>query len=99
MAIKDFGPVYFFGYSNGGFMAHRIACKGLPGLRAVACLAGTSYAEDSSCDGAPPVSVLRIDGSADDVIRFEGDETEPDPDHKGDGERAFYASAQDIVKR
>ena len=29
MAIKDFGPVYFFRYSNGGFMAHRIACKGL----------------------------------------------------------------------
>ena len=52
--VKDFGPVYFFGYSNGGFMAHHMACKGLPGLRAVASLAGTSYVEDSSCDGAPP---------------------------------------------
>ena len=41
--VKDFGPVYFFGYSNGGFMAHHMACKGLPGLRAVASLAGTSY--------------------------------------------------------
>ena len=29
--IKDFGPIYFFGYSNGGFMAHHMACKGLPG--------------------------------------------------------------------
>ena len=52
--IKDFGPVYFFGYSNGGFMSYHVACKGLPGLRAVASLAGTSYVEDSSCDGAPP---------------------------------------------
>ena len=52
--VKDFGPVYFFGYSNGGFMAHHMACKGLPGLRAVASLAGTSYVEDSSCDGAAP---------------------------------------------
>ena len=52
--VKDFGPVYFFGYSNGGFMSYHIACKGLPELRAVASLAGTSYGEDSSCDGALP---------------------------------------------
>ena len=51
--VADFGHVYFFGYSNGGFMAYHMACKGLPGLRAVASLAGTSYVEDSSCDGAP----------------------------------------------
>ena len=95
--VKDFGPVYFFGYSNGGFMSYHMACKGLPGLRAVASLAGTSYVEDSSCDGSPPVSVLHIHGTADDVILFEGDETEPDP--KGDGERAFYAGAQEMVTR
>ncbi|MYF82714.1 MAG: hypothetical protein F4176_00735 [Acidimicrobiia bacterium] len=95
--VMDFGPVYFFGYSNGGFMSYHIACKGLPGLRAVASLAGTSYVEDSSCDGASPVSVLHIHGTADDVIRFEGDESEPDP--KGDGTRAFYAGALDMVTR
>ena len=93
----DFGPVYIFGYSNGGFMAHHMACKGLPGLRAVASLAGTSYVEDSSCDGAPPVSVLQIHGTADGVIRFEGDESQPDS--KGDGERALYAGAQDMATR
>ena len=47
--VREFGPVYFFGYSNGGFMSYHMACKGLPGLRAVASLAGTSYVEDSSC--------------------------------------------------
>ena len=94
---RDFGPVYFFGYSNGGFMSHHMACKGLLGLRAVASLAGTSYVNDSSCDGAPPVSVLHIHGTADDVILFEGDESEPDP--KGDREKAFYAGAQDMVMR
>ena len=91
--IKDFGPVYFFGYSNGGFMSHHMACKGLPGLRAVASLAGTSYVEHSSCDGAPPVSVLHIHGTEDDVILFEGDESERD------GERAFYAGARDMAMR
>ena len=95
--VKDFGAVYFFGYSNGGFMSYHIACKGLPGLRAVASLAGTSYVEDSSCDGAPPVSVLHIHGTADDVVLFEGDESEPDP--QGDGEPAFYAGARDMVMR
>ena len=95
--VKDFGPVYFFGYSNGGFMSHHMACKGLPGLRAVAGLAGTSYVEDSSCDGAPPVSVLHIHGTADSVILYDGDAAEPDP--KSGGETAFYAGAQDMVTR
>ena len=63
LEVKDFGPVYLFGYSNGGFMSYHMACKSLPGLRAVASLAGTSYVEDSSCDGAPPVSVLHIHGT------------------------------------
>ena len=93
----DFGPVYFFGYSNGGFMAYHMACKGLPGLRAVASLAGTSYVEDSSCDGAPPVSVLHVHGTADGVILYEGDESEADP--KGNGKSAFYAGARDMVTR
>ncbi len=95
--IKDFGPVYFFGYSNGGFMSYHIACKGLPGLRAVASLAGTSYVEDSSCGDAPGVSVLHIHGTADAVILFEGDQSEPDPED--DGEPAFYTGARDMVMR
>ena len=95
--ILDFGPVYFFGYSNGGFMAHHMACKGLPGLRAVASLAGTSYVEDAACDGSPAVSVLHIHGTNDGVILFDGDRSEPDP--KGAGETAFYLGARDMVDR
>ena len=95
--IGDFGPVYFFGYSNGGFMAHHMACKGLPGLRAIASLAGTSYVEDSSCEGAPPVSVLHIHGTADTVILFLGDQTAPDPE--AGGEPAFYAGALEMAMR
>ena len=92
---KDFGRVYFFGYSNGGFMSYHMACKGLPGLRAVAALAGTSYVEDSRCDGASPVSVLHVHGTEDEVIRYDGDEGEPDPS----GKSAFYAGAQEMVAR
>ncbi len=95
--VREFGPVYFFGYSNGGFMSYHMACKGMPGLRAVASLAGTSYVEDSSCDGAPPVSVLHVHGTSDGVILFEGARSEPDP--KGDGDPAFYAGAEEMVAR
>ncbi len=95
--LKNFGPVYLFGHSNGGFMSYHMACKGLPGLRAVASLAGTSYVEDSSCDGVPSVSVLHIHGTDDQVVLFEGDESEPD--QKGEGEPAFYAGAVDMVMR
>ena len=63
----------------------------------MASLAGTSYVEDSGCDGAPSVSVLQIHGTEDAVILFDGDESDPDP--KGNGERAFYAGAPDMVMR
>ena len=95
--VKDFGPVYVIGYSNGGFMAHHMACKGLPGLRAVASLAGTSYVDDASCASAAPVSVLHIHGTADDVLRFDGDRSARV--QTADGEAAFYVGARDIVAR
>jgi len=95
--LFDFGPVYFFGYSNGGFMSYHIACKGLPGLRAVASLAGTSYVEDAVCHSALPVSVLHIHGTEDNVIFFEGDTSDPDPE--GAGKTAFYAGAQEMMMR
>ena len=56
----------------------------ISGLRAVASLAGTSYVEDSICIGAPAVSVLHFHGTADDVIRFDGDEIEAGPKGYGD---------------
>ena len=91
------GPVYFFGYSNGGFMSYWMACQGLPGLRAVASLAGTSYVDDTACEGAPPVSVLHIHGTEDEVILYEGDSKEPSA--KDDGEPAFYVGAPEMAHR
>ena len=95
--MKEFGPVYFFGYSNGGFMAHHMACKGLAGLGAVASLAGTSYVEESSCEGAPPVSALHVHGTEDGVILYDGDTTEGG--QNSGGETAFYVGAEDMVRR
>ena len=92
-----FGPVYVVGYSNGGFMAHHLACKGLDGLRAVASLAGTSYVADASCAGAAPVSVLHVHGTADDVIRFGGDVSVRVTAE--DGSAGFYLGAREMAAR
>ncbi|MDD9995575.1 MAG: hypothetical protein OXS35_07520, partial [Dehalococcoidia bacterium] len=94
--VWDFGAVFFLGYYNRGFISYHNACKGLPGLRAVASLAGTSYVDDSSCEDAQPVSVLHIHGTADHVILFEGDEGETVQEG---GEPAFYAGAHDMMRR
>jgi len=94
--VKDFGPVYFFGYSNGGFMAYHMACKGLPGLRAVASLAGTSYVDDTDCESAVPVSVLHIHGTDDAVVLFEGIEGQTDAEGK---DRPGYAGALEMARR
>ena len=92
----DMGPVYFFGHSNGGFMAYRMACESLPGLRAVASLAGTGYLDETRCDGAALVSVLHIHGQADRVIRFHGSEESQLP-AMTPNER--YAGAKDMYWR
>lgn len=68
--------VYAIGYSNGGFMAHRLACDGMPKLAGIAVLAGSSFECAQRCDGAAPISVLQIHGDEDALVAYDGD---PDP--------------------
>ncbi|MDE2745416.1 MAG: hypothetical protein OXI41_05455 [Chloroflexota bacterium] len=70
--IVDVSGVYVVGYSNGGFMAYRLACDGLDGLVAIASLAGSSFGDPERCADAPPVSVLQIHGSDDLDIPYAG---------------------------
>ena len=65
--------VYVIGYSNGGFMAYRIACDGLPKLAAIAVLAGSSFERAERCDDAAPLSVLHIHGDRDDLVSYAGE--------------------------
>lgn len=64
--------VYLIGLSNGGFMSYRMACESMPGLRAIAAVAGTSFSDAARCEGAEPISVLHIHGTGDEVIRYDG---------------------------
>ena len=65
--------VYVIGYSNGGFMAHRLACDGMPKLAGIAVLAGSSFERAERCDEAAPVSVLQMHGDEDRLVAYEGD--------------------------
>lgn len=61
------------GHSNGGFMALRMACEASDLVTSVVSLAGSTWADDTSC--APttyPVSVLAMHGDEDATIPYEG---------------------------
>jgi polyhydroxybutyrate depolymerase len=68
----DRSRVYLIGHSNGGFMAHRMACEHADVVTAIASLAGTATHDPSQCTPARPVSVLQIHGTADSVVPFDG---------------------------
>lgn len=71
-AAIEVSGVFVVGFSNGGFMAYRLACDGLDGLVAIVSLAGSSFGEPERCDGAAPVSVLQIHGTDDLDIPYAG---------------------------
>ena len=68
----DAKRVYVFGHSNGGFMAHRMACDHSDSIAAIVSLAGATYKDFSDCSPSGPVNVLQIHGRLDDTIRFSG---------------------------
>ena len=71
----DVTRIGVFGHSNGAFMALRMACEASDVITSVVSLAGSTFAEDTSC--APvthPVSVLAIHGDLDESILYDGRE-------------------------
>jgi polyhydroxybutyrate depolymerase len=68
----DATRVYIIGHSNGGFMAHRMACDHADQIAAIASLAGAVWNDPSRCTPSRPVSVLQIHGTSDTTIRYAG---------------------------
>ena len=64
--------IHAFGYSNGGFMAHRMACDHADKFASIVSVAGASFADASSCQPTHPVHILQVHGSDDPVIRYGG---------------------------
>ncbi len=63
--------VFVLGYSNGGFMAHRLACDAADTFAGAVSLAGAA-AQRPGCAPARPLALLEIHGDADDIVPYAG---------------------------
>lgn len=81
-AAVDRRRIYATGMSNGGMMAHRLACEASDLFAAIASVAGTDNTR--SCTPSRPIPVLIIHARNDDHVLYEG----------GAGEKAFRDRSQ-----
>lgn len=66
----DSSRIYATGLSNGGFLAHRLACEVSDRVAAIAPVAGTKGT--APCTPGRAVPVLHFHGTADAVVPYEG---------------------------
>jgi polyhydroxybutyrate depolymerase len=67
--------VYLFGWSNGGFMANRLACEIPEYISAIFTLAGNLREELNSCSLAGNVAIHHLHATGDETVPYEGDES------------------------
>ena len=70
-AVDD-QSIHFMGYSNGGFMASRMACEHADITASVLSLAGRTFRTVTDCAPSEPVSFLQLSGTNDQVINHNG---------------------------
>ena len=68
----DPARVYVVGFSNGGFMAHRLACYLDDRLAAIVSIGGAGRAPEEACAPVSAIAVLEIHGDADPIVRYGG---------------------------
>lgn len=68
----DMDRVYATGLSNGGAMAHRLACEASDAIAAIATVAGAYVELDEGCQPARPIPVIMFHGTGDPITPYEG---------------------------
>jgi len=71
--------IFLVGHSNGGFMAHRLACDRSGLIAGIGALAGNTWADGTRCTPTEPVAVLQVHGTLDAVIGYLGGATVGQP--------------------
>ncbi|GAC1352658.1 MAG: hypothetical protein NVS3B20_12750 [Polyangiales bacterium] len=64
--------IFIVGHSNGGFMAHRLACDLSNRVAAIVSLAGAVWKDTAKCNPKEPVAVLQVHGDKDAVVSYLG---------------------------
>ncbi len=68
--------VYSCGFSNGGYMSHRLACEYTNRFAAIASVAGTMFdATFTACNPSRAIPVMQIHGTTDFVVSYIGNGT------------------------
>jgi poly(3-hydroxybutyrate) depolymerase len=67
----DTARVYVVGYSNGAFMAHRMACDRSDLITGIVAFAGSTWYDAEKCGDPGPVSVLHAHGTWDITILYD----------------------------
>jgi polyhydroxybutyrate depolymerase len=68
----DAHRIYVTGFSNGGFLTHRIACEAADLFAAAAAVGGVLGIAPPRCQPARPMPILQIHGTADAYVPYEG---------------------------
>lgn len=68
----DDARIFAMGFSNGAFLAHRLACEAPGMLRAITTVAGTLGVPEASCKATAAMPVLAMHGTADELVPYEG---------------------------
>lgn len=69
----DLFRIYATGFSNGGYMSHRLACELSGRIAAIACVAGSVVDQQlNNCNPSRAVPVLQIHGTNDGTVPYNG---------------------------
>ena len=90
----DSDSIHFMGWSNGGFMAYRMACEHSERIASFVSLAGANYDMEGVCANASPVHVLQVHGTEDGIVEYGGGCW---PDEITEDKLNCYASALESV--
>ena len=69
--------IFVVGHSNGGFLAHRLACELSDRLAGIVSLAGMPWKDTSKCLPTEAVPILHVHGNLDAVIFYGGHPSYP----------------------
>ena len=64
--------IYIMGLSNGGFMAERLACDAANQVTGIVNVGGSGFLDPTRCRPSTPVTYIRVHGTNDETIPFEG---------------------------
>jgi polyhydroxybutyrate depolymerase len=67
--------IFIVGFSNGGFMAHRLGCDLADLVAGFVSVAGSTWADASKCNPSQRVAALQLHGTIDSIIPYDGGTT------------------------